>query len=139
MVSKQYFDKAQRFWFKTGTQRFPLGMKTVNSEEEFPDTGELLPRKYADIALVDNRFDRSGNLILSYENKPDTLLKNYFFLLDNTSHYTEIECYLKPEEYERINRSLVKFNGDLYNVASVDGYDPLCRKPAKLLLIPKIK
>lgn len=139
MASKLYFDKAQRFWFKTGTHRFPFGMKTINTDVESLDEDELLPRKYADIAVVDNKLGEPGELILSYENEPNTLLKKYFFLLDNNSHYTEIECYLTPEEYEKINLSLVKFNGDLYNVASVDGYDPMCRKPAKLLLIPKIK
>lgn len=152
MVSKQYFDKSQRFWFKTGTRRFPLGMQGIKKEEkEEKQTRALdnpLPRKHAEIAVVSNSFKKldeeldeelDGELELSYENKPNTLLNKYFFLLDNNTNYTEIECYLTPEEYEKINLCLVKFNGDLYNVASVDGYDPMCRKPAKLQLIPKIK
>jgi len=96
----------------------------------------LLEQKYADVAVVSNA---SGGLVLNYENKPGSLMQTYFFLLADNVGYTQIECYLTPEEYEKINLSLVRFNGDLYNVASVDNYDPMCRKAAKLKLIPKMK
>lgn len=127
MMPKLYFDKAQRFWYKTGTRAVTLGST---------DTGYGKP---VDVALVSNRYGASGGLILDYEDTPDTILRHYFYLLDSNSDYTEVECPITPEEYSRLNSSLAKFNGDLYYIASIDGYDPSCRKQAKLKLIRKIK
>ena len=77
-------------------------------------------------------------MILDYENKLDSIMKNFFFLLDNSNDYTIIDCILSAEEYKNLNKSLIRFNGDLYNVAEIDGYDPLGKNQATLKLIRKI-
>lgn len=135
MMSKTYFDKAQRFWYRSGqyyTLRLGSDFKK-NEENPVPD----LKGKEVQIALTSNHLGEN-TVILDYEDKPGSIMRNFFFLLHNINHYTEIECFLTPEEYKDIDSCLVKFNGDLYNVMAVDGYDPACRKPAKVKLIPKI-
>ncbi|MDH6309607.1 hypothetical protein M2451_001973 [Dysgonomonas sp. PFB1-18] len=59
-------------------------------------------------------------------------------LLTNQKHYTIVNCYLSPEEYKDLGRSLVKLNGDLYYAAEIDGYDPLGKKPGTIKLIRQI-
>ena len=69
-----------------------------------------------------------------------TILSNYFTLIINgSSHYTEIEGYLMPDQYEALNGAiLAMFNGDLYYVAEISGYDPTGRNKTKIKLIRKI-
>ena len=46
-------------------------------------------------------------------------------MLNTSNHYTEIEVILPPLVYEKLNRVLnVIFNGDVYKVAEITGYDP---------------
>ncbi len=69
----------------------------------------------------------------------NSILDNYFTLLTNAENsYTTVECFLSPEEYGNIDNCIVRFNGDLYTIAEVDGYDPLCRRKAELKLIRKL-
>jgi len=120
LIDKRYYDKAQRFWYKKdGSVKIPL------SESD----------TYFNAALVTGEINNS---ILDYENKKDSLMRNYFLLFTNEKHYTIIECYLTPEEYSLLDIALVRFNGDLYNVAEIDGYDPLGKRKSTLKLIRKI-
>lgn len=122
MMKKTYFDKAQRFWYRKGeTHRVSMS-----------DSASC------DLALVNGEYNGSNKMILDYENKPDSILDNYFYLLNNSKDFTEVECFLTPEEYAYIDKSMVKFNGDLYNIISIDGYDPGGRKKATLKLLRKI-
>ena len=131
MMSKTYFDKTQRFWYHSGnTVEIKLG-DTRNDPDA--STGKIV-----DIAITSNKQTGNAPISLNYEDEPGSIMRHYFFLLNNNSNYTEVECYLTPQEYAKVNVSLAKFNGDLYNITSVDGYDPGCHKPAKLKLIPKI-
>ena len=91
------------------------------------------------LALVSSSLDSSNILRLDYKNQPNTILTTYFNLLTNNENcYTTVGCYLTPEEYSNINNSIIKFNGDLYYIAEIDGYDPLGRRKATLKLIRKI-
>lgn len=121
MMEKQYFNLSQRFWYKFGTKEIDLGLERT-----------------ATIALVSNEFTNGRKQVLNYRNEPNTIMRNYFLLLTGNKHYTIIECYLTPQEYANLNSCLVKFNGDLYNVAEVDGYDPQGKRKARLKLIRKI-
>ncbi len=119
MMKKYYSGLAQRFWYKS--ENIMVNGFATNDIE---------------MTLVKNEVK---GMSLTYENKPNTILSNYFTLLvSDSSHYTEVECYLFPEEYNNLPYSLVKFNGDLYYPAEVNGYDPQSRKKAKLKLIRKI-
>lgn len=120
------------------------------------DTGLALRFWYADGLLNDIGADFeyngsplsivkvSGALpdlsILSYENRRLTILDNYFTLpIDGSSHYTEVETRLTPDQYERFNgTTMAMFNRDLYYVAELSGYDPTGRNPTKIKLIRKI-
>ncbi len=121
MMSKQFFNKAQRFWYKTGVKELDLGLDRT-----------------AIIAQVSSEHSREHRQILNYRNEPNTIMRNYFLLLTNKKHYTVVECYLTPEEYINLDIALVRFNGDLYNVAEIDGYDPLGRRKSTIKLIRKI-
>jgi len=125
MASNRYFDKAQRFWYKDSVKEFILS--------KYDDT-EIK----ADLALVSNEYKGHKNLILDYENKKDSIMRSYFLLLTNNRSYTLIDCYLSPEEYTMLPYSLIRFNGDLYHTAEIDGYDPLGKNVGTLKLIKRI-
>lgn len=116
---KRYFDLRQRFWFRKPQNHY------VNIQ------GHMTP-----LAILTNSYKAENQpLTLDYEDKPQSIARNYFLLMDNRSSYTSVSCYLTPEEYNQISYSYVRFNGDLYMVAEVDGYDPLGLSQAKLKLI----
>jgi len=121
-MTKRYTDSALRFWYANGVfpDFFPFG------------------RAYVRLAKVKGLLE--GRNILNYKDEKLTITANYFTLLaDGSSHYTEAEGYLTPEQYERLNGSLsVMFNGDLYYVAELSGYDPTGRNKTKIKLIRRI-
>lgn len=127
MQQKDYSSAAQRFWYHKGSfevTNFPRG--TLNT------------------ALVSNELNlwqADGSVArqtLDYHNKANSILDNYFTTFtNNKACYTNVECYLTPEEYNRLPNNYVKFNGDLYITAAVDGYDPTQRQRTKLKLIKK--
>lgn len=121
-ANKSYFNKAQRFWFKTGLFDAVVDGKVIT------------------LVLAGNEYkDSASGLILNYENESDTIMKQYFFLFGNHNNdYTIVDCFLTPEEYVGLQQSFIKFNGDLYNVAEIDGYDPTGRKQGTLKLIRQI-
>lgn len=124
-MAKRYTDQAYRFWYFDGL---------LNSQgANFQFNGQPLK-----LAKVKESRERS---VLNYKNKKYTILDNYFTLLINgSSHYTEAEGYLTPELYQELDGArLCRFNGDLYYIAEIQGYDPAGRNKAKLKLIRKIK
>lgn len=118
MMSKTYFDLAQRFWYRDGNINITYNRQTIT------------------LGKVSNS---SGGMILNYKNNPASILNNYFTVFVNSdANFTTVECFLTPDEYYKLP-CLVRLNGDLYNVADIDGYDPLGKKKATLKLIRKIK
>ena len=119
MMPKTYVNLAQRFWYKGDNFSLPYKNTTI------------------DFSLVKDSYDDFNNL--NYHNKPFSILTNYFTLLvNNDMDYTTIECFITPEEYNRLPFSYVKFNGDLYYVAEIDRYDPTGNNKCILKLIRKI-
>lgn len=118
MMNKIYFDKAQRFWYKDYVKNLVLN-----------------PDNSIDVAFVKDNINMS---ILDYENKQNSILRNFFLLLTNSKNYTIVECFLSPNEYNNLPNSLIKFNGDLYHSAEIDGYDPAFKNTGKLKLIKRI-
>ncbi|MDR1809633.1 MAG: hypothetical protein LBR34_04420 [Prevotella sp.] len=136
MMKKSYTGYTQRFWYRSGAL-FDAGALWNNLGDacatEDKQLSLLLP-------ILSNTFDSGGEqLHLNYKNRSNSLLHSFFSIIAaNESHYTEVECYLSPEEYERLDGStLAQFNSDLYYVASVEGYDPLGKNKTKLKLIRK--
>lgn len=121
-MKKRYPNQALRFWY-------PAGL--LNSTFEFNN-------KPLSIVKVSNELQ--GKSILNYKNQKLTILYNYFTLLINGgSHYTEVEGYLTPDQYEDLNGSIMAmFNCDLYYVAEISGYDPTGLNKTKIKLIRKI-
>ena len=124
-MKKRYPNQALRFWYPDGLLN-DLGAT-------FNFNGKPLS-----ITKVSNELP--GLSILSYKNQRLTILDNYFTLLINgSSHYTEVEGYLTPDQYEDLNGSIMAmFNSDLYYVAEISGYDPTGRNKTKIKLIRKI-
>lgn len=121
MMQKTYTNNAQRFWYKG--DNFSI--------RHYWDGGDTL-----DFALVTNS---TKSMELNYKDRPTSILKNYFTIfVNNNTNYTEVRCYLTPEEYSNINNSLIQLNGDLYYIAEIDGYDPLGKNKATLKLIRKV-
>lgn len=123
---KRYTDQPYRFWYYHG-------LLTVNGAT-FPFLGgNLQPARLSDtLSFVS---------VLNYKNQQFSILQNYFTLLvDNSSHYTELQAYLTAEQYHAFNGSmLARFNGDIYYVAEISGYDPTGRNKTTIKLIRKIK
>lgn len=120
MANKNYTNLAQRFWFQSGS----FVTDTLDSK------GNVA------LATVSEKHDGENKLILNYKDEPESIAHNYFLLMtNNENNYTIVNCHLTPSEYANIDKCLVKLNGDLYNVAEVDGYDPLEKKQCKLKLI----
>lgn len=124
-MAKRYTDQAYRFWYFDGL------LNSTGATFDFNGN----PLKLARVAEARDRSE------LNYKNRKYTILDNYFTLLINgSSHYTEVEGYLTPEMYQELDGArLCHFNGDLYYIAEVQGYDPAGRNKAKLKLIRKIK
>lgn len=123
MMLKSYTDKAQRFWYKDS--------KTHKTK--------LNGKSEVEVGLVRNALNGANPMILDYKNQPNSIMRNYFTMLADTDNcFTTVECYLSPEEYAIIDRALVRFNGDMYHVAEVDGFDPQGKKKATVKLIRKI-
>lgn len=121
MEKKKYFNLAQRFWYKKDEVR------EIKIEDQLTD-----------LAMVTNKYQGEKSLELSYEDKPDSIMRNFFMLLTNEKNYTVVECYLTPEEYNDLDKALIRFNGDMYIVAEADGYDPMATSKTKLKLIKKM-
>ena len=124
-MGKRYTDLAYRFWYFDG---------------QLNDLGATFDFNGAPLVLA-KVSDRIPDVsILNYKNQQHTILDNYFTLLINgASHYTEAELYLTVAQYERLNGAVMaRFNGDLYYIAEVSGYDPSGRNKTKLKLIRRI-
>lgn len=121
-MTKRYPNLALRFWYYRGV--IP-GTFAFNGQ----------PIRLARVANA-----LPGGMTLSYENRPKTILSTYFtVLVGGASHYTEIEAYLSPSQYAALDGAIsVRFNGDLYYVAEIAGYDPAGRNKTKLKLIRQI-
>lgn len=122
MMNKTYFNLPQRFWFKEGKETVSANMAGTTTK----------------FALVSNNYKGNKPLQLDYKDEPNSIMRNYFMLLDNEQNYTTVECYLSPEEYVDLDNAYVKLNGDLYMVAEADGYDPMGQSKTKLKLIKKM-
>ena len=125
-MEKAYTEQPIRFWYYGGQLPFPIKMDEI-------DKTTLLP------ALVSNTL--SEKMTLCYENCPQTILSAYFTIVtDADSHYTEVECFLAPEDFDKLDGSrLVKFNGDSYYISEVSGFDPLGKSKTKLKLIKIVR
>lgn len=124
-MRKRYTNLAARFWYFDGL------LNDLGADFEFN-------KKKLSIAKVSNSIT---NLItLNYKGEENTILDIYFTVLVNSSsHYTVLEGYISPEQYERLDGAIMAmFNGDQYYVAEISGYDPLGRNKTKIKLIRKI-
>lgn len=124
-MKKRYSNLAARFWYFDGL------LNDLGANFEFNKE----PLK---IAKVSNTLP--NRCTLNYKRETQTILDNFFTLLiDAGSHYTEIEGYLTPQQYEQLDGAIMAmFNGDQYYVAELSGYDPLGRNKTKIKLIRKI-
>jgi len=123
-MRKKYTDQAYRFWYFDGL------LNDLGATFDF-NGGPI------DIAKVSNS---TGDSILNYKNQPFTILDNFFTVLINgSSHYTELEGFVTPLQYEALNGSIMAmYNGDIYYVAELSGYDPTNRNKTIIKLIRKI-
>lgn len=136
MQQKLYTHYGQRFWYKTG-ETYNLGRlwKKKGLDNSEPDKELDLQ-----VPVLSDVYNGNPSLCLNYKDEANSIMNAYFSIVaSNDSNYTEIECYLSPDEYDRMDGNmLVKFNDDLYYIATVEGYDPLNINKAKIRLIRKL-
>jgi hypothetical protein len=103
------------------------------------DAGVVVPYGGANasiiLALVTDEMP--GRSVLNYRREPNSILVNFFNIMtDVNGHYTEVEAYLTPVQYDQLGRyGKALLNGDTYTVAEIQGYDPTGRNKAKIKLI----
>ena len=114
----------QRFWFK------PQKVEGVE-----------LPIKAMDETVqVYVPTNNQGNFNLSYKNTEESILSKFFNVSSYlASNYVNVECYISPEEYNRLkNGALVKFDSDLYYVCEIKGFDASGKNKTTLTLMKKV-
>lgn len=124
-MNKRYSNQALRFWYPDGLLN---------------DLGATFEFNNKQISIIKVSNELTGLSTLSYKNHKLTILDNYFTILINgSSHYTEVEGYLTPYQYEQLNGAIMAmFNGDIYYIAEISGYDPAGRNKSKIKLIRRI-
>lgn len=124
-MTKRYTDLAYRFWYYDGLLN---------------DSGATFQFNGADLKIAKVSNEITGLSILNYKNQKYTILDNYFTVLINgSSHYTEVEGYITPAQYQSLDGAIyAMFNRDLYFIAELTGYDPTAKNKTKLKLIRKI-
>lgn len=124
-MAKSYTDLAYRFWYFDGLLN---------------DLGATFLFNGDDLKVAKVSDEITGLSVLSYKNVKYTILDNYFTVLINgSSHYTEVEGYITPSQYQSLDGAIyAMFNRDLYFIAEITGYDPSARNKTKLKLIRKI-
>lgn len=122
---KRYTDLPYRFWYYDGLLN---------------DLGATFQFNAEDMELAKVSEHLGDASWLNYKNQKFTLLDNYFTILINgASHYTEIEAKITPAQYTALNGAiLAKFNGDLYYIAELVGYDATGKNSTKIKLIRRI-
>lgn len=137
MMKKLYTNYSQRFWYRSNSpQTIELGkiwnrLLNDNSKEKHGNIQNV---------MLSEMHKKKQTLTLNYKNEPYSIMNTYFIpIVTNDSNYTDIECYLTPDEYEKLDgTTLVKYNSDLYYVAAIEGYDPTYLNKTKLKLIRKV-
>lgn len=134
---KMYTNYTQRFWYRGGSS-VSVGKVWTNTDMK----AEGYPDKQLDLIIpaLSNQYQKDITLHLDYHNKPDSILDTYFSIIaTDDSNYTQVECLLTPDEYDQLDGSkLVRLNGDLYYVSSIEGYDPLGLSKTRLKLIRRV-
>ncbi|MDU1889492.1 MAG: hypothetical protein E6767_02275 [Dysgonomonas sp.] len=130
MVSKRYYNKAQRFWYKNGNEYYPILINKNTLKAGI--TKDVFIKNNQSIRLDYKTRDALNN------DTANSILDNYFVIMANVeNNYTIVETFLTSDEYNSLSSCYVKLNGDLYYVAEIDGYDPLGKKKTTLKLIRK--
>ncbi|NDW19090.1 hypothetical protein D0T53_09210 [Dysgonomonas sp. 216] len=145
LVKKLYTNYTQRFWYRN-TESGDIGLMY----DKLGQIWNTPPNPMNDgVRAMDFYVPRLSNsykgyldtraLRLDYKDEGDSIMRSYFNIVaPNASNYTEVECFLAPDEYELLNGgTFVRFNGDLYHVGAIEGYDPLYINKCKLRLIRK--
>ena len=84
--------------------------------------------------------NNQGNFNLTYNNTEESILSKFFNVSSYlASNYVNVECYISPEEYNRLkNGALVKFDSNLHYVCEIKNYDPSGRNKTTLILMTKV-
>lgn len=120
---------AQRFWFRPKPTNAYVWTRTY-------------PAERIDIYVPSNVWSDGGNttLNLSYKTTEKSLLSEYFNVKAYlSSNYVKVEVYLTADEYNRLkNGANVRFDRDIYEIVSVEGYDPSGTEPTELTMMKKV-
>lgn len=124
LMANRYYNKALRFWYINGL---------------LSDSGAEVAINGVPVEIARVGYEKEGD-ILNYKNQPYTILDNFFTVLVSVdSHYTELEGYISQTMYHQLDgtRSAM-YNGDLYYVAEISGYDPQGVNKTKIKIIRRI-
>jgi hypothetical protein len=120
---------AQRFWFRPKPKNAYVWTRTY-------------PAERIDVYEPSNLWSNGSGLALnlSYKTTERSILSEFFNINAYlASNYVEIEAYLTPMEYNRLkNGALVHFDSDLYEVVSIDGYDPTGLNATVIKMMKKV-
>lgn len=119
----------QRLWYKPT----PFNYSSNNQAYVYTDT---YPQEKLYLYTPTNV--RNG-VNLSYKNSERSLLDYFNIKADLSSNYVNLDVYLTPEEYRLLkNGGRVHFDSDLYDVISIEGYDPSGNERTTLKLMKRV-
>ena len=123
------YSLTQRLWYKPQPKYYTGTTKAYVWTDTYP-------QEKIDIYTPVNVFN---GLNLSYKNTEKSLLEYFNVRAFLESNYVTVDVYLTPDEYKLLsNGAKVRFDSDLYDVVSIDGYDPSGDNTAELKLIKRV-
>jgi len=115
---------------------YDLGMRFFFFADTLDEDGITFEFAGEEIKLA-RMANIAGVGVIDYGTAQDSLLRYFFYTdLRERGHYTYIYARLEPAQYKALSASAtVGFNGDVYGLAGVTGYDPMGKNETELKLI----
>ena len=135
-------------WAKTYIEAQEDGLFTNKTFRLFyPDISnqylcQIIPNEdfyFAPVYIVPctNNISPDGSLVLTFDkDEPKSITNQLFNVKLSSGHQVETNLYLPNQLFNKINSSSrIKMNNDLYQIQTIEGFDPLEENETTLMLI----
>ena len=127
------YSLTHRLWFEPVQQPYVDPQMHSNPTFVYTDT---YPQEKVDIytPLNQNKY-----INLSYKVEEESLLDYFNIRPYLSSNYVYVDVYLSPQEYDLLkNGGKVRFDSDLYDVVSLEGYDATGNNLTTIKMIKRV-
>ena len=132
----EFWDNSKPYKEAMLAKGYDLGMRFFFFADTLDEDGISFEFAGEEIKLA-RMANVSGIAVIDYGKTQDSLLRYFFYTdLREKGHYTYIYARLEPAQYKELSASCsIGFNGDVYGLAGVTGYDPTGKNETELKLI----